>query len=273
MNEFPGMAEQPGSGALYGDDRCEYIFKGLKGTGAANFDLVRDLANSAAPFRGMYIDFPSCKLSCDQAYDTLFVVAAATPTVEYGNQPKAEGETVFGLSITYMEKPLEMHPDYLVNWNYDIFHALEATDANMTNPQIPALPEWWETAKEINIPPKDQLKFRWGKTNPPDQTLKSGGLNKIYRYLLLKKRTMPGVEVFPYRAPTVTERIYFKSEARAEANLKKANQLIAPKKTYIYDKDPKKWLVQPQGIEETGYYYIAVNHYIYADKWEPRLYP
>ena len=267
-----GLHEQPGSGTVSGSGKIEYIFKGI-GTGRAAqaFEELRSAANVGSLFRGKYIQFGECKHSRDGALETLFVVTGPTPA-RSAPKEKADGDTDYALSITYMEKPLEMHPAYRTNWNYDLYAAVEATEENLKNPPFSGSPGWWLTATGTDISPEEQTKYKWGKSTPPDQTVKENGVSKTYRWLLIIPRTKPGQEVFPYAAPTVTERIYFRSRGKAENNLRKANTHVAPKKTYIYPKEAKNWVVQPSGIEESGGYYITVNTYTYADKWDEDFY-
>lgn len=269
---YYGLHEQPGSGTVFGNGKTEYIFKGIvPGTAARAFADLRGAAACGDLFRGDYIQFSECKYSRDGVMETLFVVTA--PCIgKTAAKDRAEGETEYALNINDMEKPLEMHPNYRTNWNYDLFAAVEATAENLKNPQISSSPAWWLTATTTNIPPEEQLKYKWGKSAPPDQTVKENGISKTYRWLMAIPRTKPGQEVFPYAAPVVTERIFFRTRSRAEDNLRKANTHVAPKKTYIYSKNPKNWVVKPSGIEESGGYFITVNTYIYADKWDEDFY-
>lgn len=266
-----GMIEQSGSGVLTGSGATEYIFKGLRGTGEAAFAELKNAAISGERFRGKYILFGNCKLAADESFDTLFVATAVNP----GAAPKVEksiGETSSNLSITHIEKPIEMHWNYRTRWNNDLFWACEATQAKLESPEPPSTPSWYEDATDTDIPAADQLIFRWGKSQPPDQSLTVGGVSRTFRWLLLHPRSKPGVEVFPYDAPTVTERTYYRDYASAEYGLARSNAHAAPKKSYIYGRDPRNWISQPQGVEEQGGFFVAVNVFLYADDWDIDIY-
>lgn len=270
-----GLVEQPSSGSQTGVGRYEFVFKCRRGEGEGYFnDFVGD-ATSGSQFRGLYIDADSSRMSAGESWDTIFIVATKTPkAVTYTDIDRPNGDTVYSANMTYMERGVEMLPNYRTHWNYDLFVAVEATEESIKNPpaHFYKSPAWWLTAKDTNIPYEDQFNYKWGQSTPPDQTVKSGGVNKVYRWLLQIQRTKPGKEVRPAEYPTVVERIYFRTKSKAEAALRKANTLSAPKRTYIWGKNDKNWLCQPQGIEEDGYYFIVVTNYIYADEWDEDFY-
>lgn len=264
---FYNMWEQPGSGVIYGNNKIEYIFKGPSGAGALAREEIRKMAISDTRFRGLFVDFESSKLSPDGKFDTLFVVVDTTPNREVSTKERADGETEWKINHAYEIRAMELFPGYRTHWNHDLYFACEATKDALEK-VVFLSPAWWLTAKDTNLSPKDQLLYKWAQSQPPDSTIKENGVSKTFRWLLLLSRTRKGREGYPITMPSVTEKIYFRTFARAVANLKKANTHVAPSVTGPYSKDPKHWLLQPDGIEETANYFVTVNHYIYADKWD-----
>lgn len=265
--EFAYFEEQPGSGTRYGNNKIEYIFKGRAGYGLTYLEQLRQMASSDELFRGMYVDFRNCKLSPDGPYEVLSIAVDAVPG-RTASTPKADGETVWEFNNPYESRPLEMTDGYRANWNYDLYWACEATKEAMENPAITSSPAWWLTATDTNLTAAQQLTYRWSQSQPSDMTIKADGVQKTYRWLLLVKRTRPGREGYPTAMPSVTEKIYYRSYERAVANIREGNTHVAPSKTGPLPSDPKYWVMQPDGIKEENGYYVVVNRYLYAKKWD-----
>lgn len=270
-----GLIEQPSSRSKIGSTGMEFVYKCNRGQGSIYFSQFARMAEAEMFHEGMYIDLDSCRMSPGEVYDTLFIVGSTMPKYAgYTKIDRANGDTTYNLSITYMDRPIGMMFGYVTMMDYDLYAAIEATDAAFAAPpeHYSTVPLWALIATDINVPIEDQLKYRWAQSQPPDQTVQIGGVSKTYRWVIIMPRALPGVSVKTIACPTVIERIYFKSEARANQALKRGNTLLAPKKTYIYGKENKNWLFQPQGVEEIDNYFVCVNHYIYADKWSTLLY-
>ena len=208
----------------------------------------------------MYLNINSSKATTDNRdFDTLSLVLARYPLREDVGPitEKKDYDTVYELNIEYISKPLESAAKYRCYWNYDLYYAQEETKDD-----LPGFPVELGTYTRI-----DQAKFPWrfSQTAPSPETLK--GIK--YNWVLKTQRTKPGQESYFYPAPTVQEKIYFKKESKAVANLQKAGKLEEPKVTFGYIGE---WLAMPDGVRREGKYYVTVNMYKFANVWDKDLY-
>jgi hypothetical protein len=167
----------------------------------------------------------------------------------------SDGDSVFYCESRGVETPLELHPDFLMKWTYDLFR--KKGDAT-------AVQAWAGTAKTASD--ADNQRWKWAKTDQGAEWVK------------VQDRTKPGYEVFLKPSVVVRQENFHRLKVTAEGDLTTCGYLVTPSETFGYSTGT--WLVSDVDLHNDGKYWVAViNHMLNADNnfaagvgWDPDIY-
>lgn len=222
--------------------------------------------NTHYPSEGGYFIRTRSSIANGECYSTATLVFAGNPDLASnsgagGNHE--DGDTEYAPVVATMEKPLEQHPNYRTNWNYEL---LIHKDAPIE------VPTWWLTAKTTVIEDDEERKqYEWVKpgTRKTDWNVLMG------QYYEDPPSTVDfrGVETWVYPSVVMTETKYFRKRDDAANATLEVGRLKAPNYTGPYLSANKYWLVESSTPQRVGKYWAAVSQHRYADRgWNSALY-
>lgn len=260
-----GLTEHYSSPVQYGDGRVERIYQARRGEG---WSLLKQLGHNYQADDG-FLNINASRVTSGPALDT--VNAVFTPLETDISINRQEGVPEYKIGINWLEKPLETCPKYRRCWNYDLYQAIDTT-LKKEDVEI-SVPAWAATQRSIIVPSGNEWTYRWAQSDPGEFEDNSVRPPKKYRWQMIKARIKKGEEFWYYPQPIIIEKIYSRSKKGADAYLKKAGQLLAPKDHSVYPAGDWHWLCMPQDRQKEGNWFTAVTHYVYADYWDDDEYP
>lgn len=162
-------------------------------------------------------------------------------------QPE-DNDNVYYPESRGLETPLELHPDFLMKWTYDLWRAENFDEA---------LQAWAGTATDASD--ADGKSWLWTKTNP------GKGWKKM------QDRTKPGKEVYLKPTFQVRQDSYHRTKADAEDQLKDCGFLVDPAEKFGYDDGD--FLVANVYLNYDGKYWVATKEYLHDNQgWDTDIY-
>ncbi len=195
-----------------------------------------------------YFDKKASSIDYREAYAVVTLVFQSEP----GEDEYTDGQIVYNLSASTIEKPLEKHPNYRTIWNHDLWQKNVSLIGSFD----------YASATTTLIPPDWREYIKWSDSDaPPDN------------WHIAQVRTKPGVEAYLYPSPVVHATQYFKKRSDAERKVQKIGMLLAPGYCFGYGNDNKKWIVNNSGMVKQGRLWTVQTDHMYASEgWDGDLY-
>jgi hypothetical protein len=159
--------------------------------------------------------------------------------------------------IGTLEKPIETHPDYRTNWNYNLVVKSGAEAGDPTT--------WWTSNTDLSVDLTfgDDV-YKWVKDEVP------AGYNMCESGNVKFVKQIPGVESYILPSPVVESTFYYSSYRSAVDALLVVGTKATPDMTF--GAAGGEWLVMGCDVSLEGKKWAVRTTYQWADKWNDKLY-
>jgi hypothetical protein len=192
------------------------------------------------------------KLSSGIDYQETHAIVTLVFQREPGEDEYTDGQIVYNMTASAIEKPLEKHPNYRTIWNHDLWQANVSLINTFDH----------TAATNTLIPSAFQQYIKWSDSDAPPEG-----------WHIAQVRTKPGVEAYLYPSPVVNATQYFDKRADASKLVRKIGSLMAPGYCFGYSKDYTKWIVNSSGMAKQGKFWTVTTEHMFASEgWDTDLY-
>lgn len=192
------------------------------------------------------------KLSSSVDYQETHAIVTLVFQREPGEDEYTDGDIVYNMNASAIEKPLEKHPNYLTIWNHDLWQ------------RNVSLLETFDHATQTTtlIPPSLQDYIKWSDSDAPPEN-----------WHIAQVRTKPGVEAYLYPAPVVSATQYFDKRSDAAKLVRKIGSLQAPGYCFGYGNVKTNWIINSSSMAKQGKFWTVQTEHMFASEgWDTDLY-
>lgn len=242
-NDF--LEEQPGSPRFEVDDVYERIER--------RYRMYADLSQEQMERLGYLPD----KFYIDPETEAKFVSyeferTLGYPTLVVRFEKRLEPEATYDLNDYTLERPIQLHPNFVMKWTYTLYSKAKDT---------PAVPAWAATATTDSDTLGSDV-WRWSKTGAP-----SG-----YEFPR-QSATKPGVSSYLVEGAVMTKKKVYTNPDSAERWTGYMGYYTAPAVVYDLNDTDSYWLLRNYRIvEDLGGYATTLEFLYNPDGWDTDIY-